>query len=101
MTIGTAYTGIVGGYERCQYACVGNRVNLAARLMTKADWGEVLVDEEIQQANAFRFLHTGNIKYKGIKGNVPTYKLLGRNFNANPVYTGELISREKEMVIFG
>lgn len=97
MTIGTAYTGIVGGYERCQYACVGNRVNLSARLMTKADWGEVLVDEEIQQVNSFRFLHTGNIKYKGIKGNVPTYKLLGRNFNAKPVYSGDIIARDKEI----
>ena len=70
MTIGTAYTGMVGAFERCQYACVGNRVNLAARLMTKADWGESLGDEEIQLATAFRFLHTGDIQYKGIKGNV-------------------------------
>lgn len=97
MTIGNAYTGIVGGYERCQYACVGNRVNLAARLMTNAEWGEYFVDEEIQKASSFRFLHTGNIKYKGIKGNVPTYKLLGRNFNVKPTYTGVLIARKKEL----
>ncbi|MEM1215594.1 MAG: adenylate/guanylate cyclase domain-containing protein, partial [Bacteroidota bacterium] len=97
VTIGTAYTGIVGGEERCQYACVGNRVNLAARLMTKADWGEVLVDEDIQDERAFRFLHTGNIKYKGIKGNVPTYKLLGRNFNAEPTYSGTIIARDSEL----
>lgn len=97
MTVGNAYTGIVGGYERCQYACVGNRVNLAARLMTNAEWGEFFVDEEIQKASNFRFLHTGNIKYKGIKGNVPTYKLLGRNFNAKPTYTGKLIAREEEL----
>jgi len=97
ITVGTAYTGIVGGTERCQYACVGNRVNLAARLMSNADWGEVLVDEEVQKATFFRFLHTGNIKYKGIKGNVPTYKLLGRNFNIKPTYTGQLVAREKEL----
>ncbi|RME95512.1 MAG: adenylate/guanylate cyclase domain-containing protein, partial [Bacteroidetes bacterium] len=97
MTIGTAYTGIVGGHERCQYACVGNRVNLAARLMTKADWGEVLVDEEIQLASAYRFLHTGDIQYKGIKGNVPTYKLLGRNFDNDPDYAGPLIARQQEL----
>lgn len=98
MTVGTAYTGIVGGYERCQYACVGNRVNLASRLMTNAEWGEFFVDQEIQKAGSFRFLHTGNIKYKGIKGNVPTFKLLGRNFNVKPTYSGRLIAREKELV---
>ncbi len=97
MTVGTAYTGIVGGYERCQYACVGNRVNLAARLMTYSDWGEVLVDEEIHRETAFRFLHKGDIKYKGIKGNVPTYKLIGRNFNDKPSYFGKLVARQDEL----
>ena len=98
MTVGTAYTGIVGGYERCQYACVGNRVNLAARLMTYADWGEVLVDEEIHKETAFRFLHKGDIKYKGIKGNVPTYKVVGRNFNDKPSYSGHLVARREELL---
>ena len=97
MTVGTAYTGIVGGYERCQYACVGNRVNLAARLMTNAEWGEFFVDEEIKKTTSFRFLHTGNIKYKGIKGSVPTFKLLGRNFDVKPTYTGRLIARDMEL----
>lgn len=97
MTVGTAYTGIVGGNERCQYACVGNRVNLAARLMSHSEWGDILVDEEIQQASSFRFAHTGDIKYKGIKGNIPTFKLLGRNFDLTPKYKGQLIAREKEM----
>ncbi|MEZ4984262.1 MAG: AAA family ATPase [Saprospiraceae bacterium] len=97
VTVGTAYTGIVGGYERCQYACVGNRVNLAARLMTNAQWGDVLVDEEVQQTPSYRFVHTGNIPYKGIQGNVPTYKLLGRHFNPTQVYEGAFISREEEL----
>lgn len=97
ITVGTAYTGIVGGAERCQYACVGNRVNLAARLMSHADWGEVLADEEVYKTTTFRFLHTGNIKYKGILGNVPTFKLMGRNFNATPTYSGGMVAREAEL----
>ena len=44
MTVGTAFTGIVGGKQRAQYACVGNRVNLAARIMGAADWQDILVD---------------------------------------------------------
>lgn len=97
MTVGIAYTGIVGGQERCQYACVGNRVNLAARLMSKAEWGDILVDEEIQKAQGFIFKHKGDIKYKGIKGNVPTYSLEGRNFDLTPKYQGKLIGRAEEL----
>ena len=97
ITLGTAYTGIVGGQERCQYAAVGNRVNLAARLMTHASWGEVLVDEEIQKDNHFLFQHRGDIRYKGIKGNVPTFKLIGRNYETRPSYSGEMVGRDTEL----
>ena len=97
MTVGMAYTGIVGGRERCQYAAVGNRVNLAARLMTQADWGDVLVDEEIKKDNHFHFQHRGDIRYKGIKGNVPTFKLIGRNYETRPTYSGTMVGREDEL----
>ncbi|MCB9296343.1 MAG: tetratricopeptide repeat protein [Lewinellaceae bacterium] len=97
LTIGTAYTGIVGGGERCQYAAVGNRVNLAARLMTYAAWDEVLVDEEIQKNHHFHFLNRGDIEYKGIKGLVPTFRLVGRNYEAHASYAGDMVGREAEL----
>ena len=97
MTLGTAYTGMIGGPERCQYAAVGNRVNLCSRLTAYADWGEILVDEEIQKNNAYRFQHYGDIQYKGIKGPVPTYRLVGKNYSNRPGYAGKMINREKEM----
>ncbi len=97
ITVGTAYTGIVGGTERCQYAAVGNRVNLAARLMTYANWGEVLVDGDIQKNRHFNFQHRGDIQYKGIKGNVPTYKLIGRNYESRPTYVSEMVGRDPEL----
>ncbi|MEM6320058.1 MAG: tetratricopeptide repeat protein [Bacteroidota bacterium] len=97
ITSGVAYAGIVGGKERCQYAVVGNRVNLAARLMVKADWGEVLVDKEIQKSRNFRFKHKGDISYKGIMRDVPTYVLTGRNISDEPVYTGKIVGRDEEL----
>ncbi|MEL7021217.1 MAG: adenylate/guanylate cyclase domain-containing protein, partial [Bacteroidota bacterium] len=97
ITTGTAFTGIVGGEERCQYAAVGNRVNLAARLMTYANWGEVSVDKGIQKNRHFRFKHKGDILYKGIRGNVPTYIFLGRNVENSPSFTGMLIGRTTEL----
>ncbi len=96
ITLGTAFTGIVGGHERCQYACVGNRVNLAARLMSSANWGEILVDKEIQHNRLFIFSHKGDVKYKGIEGDVPTFKLLGHSADDWPDYESEFVGREKE-----
>lgn len=97
ITAGTAYTGIIGGKERCQYAAVGSRVNLAARLMMKADWREVLVDDEVRSAQQFKFKHKGNIKYKGIEGDVPTYELIGRDVQNKFSFSGDIIGREEEV----
>ncbi len=97
VSMGLAFTGIVGGVERCQYAAVGNRVNLAARLMINADWDEILVDSELKKLKQFKFIHKGDIKYKGIKGNVPTFKLTGRDFDNRSTYLGTLIERQKEL----
>lgn len=97
ITEGTAYTGIVGGKERCQYAAVGNRVNLAARLMMYADWGEVLVDAEIRKNPYFHFQHKGDIKYKGIEGTIPTFKMVGKNDSYYSAYEGAMVGRDEEM----
>ncbi len=97
ITSGLAYTGIVGGEERCQYAAVGNRVNLAARLMMYADWNTILVDENIQRNRYFRFNHIGDTQYKGIQGDIPTYELMGRNLEDKLMFTGNMIGRQQEM----
>lgn len=104
ITSGLAFTGIVGGLERCQYAAVGNRVNLAARLTISANWNTVLVDENIQKNRNYLFRHIGDSHYKGIEGAIPTYELLGRNIEDKPVFTGNMIGRKEElerMVKFG
>ncbi|MEL6275728.1 MAG: adenylate/guanylate cyclase domain-containing protein, partial [Bacteroidota bacterium] len=97
ITMGTAFTGYVGGQERCQYACVGTRTNLAARIMMHADWQEILVDDEIAHTSLFRFKPKGKTKYKGISEPIPTFVLLGRQHQAGkPGYTGPMIAREAE-----
>lgn len=100
VTVGTAYTGVIGGNERSQYACVGNHVNLAARLMSYADWGEILVEEEVGNHPLFFFSHRGNIKYKGIKDEVPTYVLEGHSDGGRKShYTTNFVARNKELNI--
>ncbi len=97
LTSGLAFTGMIGGKERCQYAVVGNRVNLGARLMIYADWGEVLADENVQKSRQFNFEHIGDTQYKGIEGDIPTYQLIGRNIEDKNEFSGKMIGRDKEL----
>ena len=97
MASGIAYAGIVGGQERCQYAAVGDRINIAARAMMRAEWGEVLVDSEVQKSRQFQFKFKGNLSYKGMQQRVPTYQLIGKNPDQRPSFEGKIIGREKEL----
>lgn len=97
ITVGTAFTGFIGGQEFKQYACVGTCVNLAARIMGSADWQDILVDGELAQAPYFRFDSRGKVNYKGIQKAVATFALSGRKQSlGKPNYGGDLIGREEE-----
>ena len=97
VTSGIAYAGIVGGPERCQYAAVGTNVNLAARLMTYADWGEIMVDSVVQKDRNFVFKYRGEVNYKGFDTPIATYKFAGRNVEQEQEYAGKMVGREDEL----
>ncbi len=97
ITSGLAYTGIIGGLQRNQYAAVGNAVNLAARQMMYANWGEILVNAEIGKERNFGFNSKGEINFKGIDGLMPTYQLIEKKSDATPFFTGKIIGRDKEL----
>ena len=97
MTSGIAYTGIIGGLERCQYACVGTHVNLAARLMAKAHWGHILVDDGMSKNKLFRFKNEGQLSYKGFEKPIATHQLLGHRLDETPGETGIMVGRDREL----
>jgi predicted ATPase/class 3 adenylate cyclase len=104
ITSGIAFTGVIGTAERCQYAAVGARVNLAARLMSKADWGEVITDENIQRNRSFRFMSRGEGQFKGFEYPIQTYALTGRSISGRSGFAGSYVGRKKELdalVAFG
>jgi predicted ATPase/class 3 adenylate cyclase len=96
VTSGKAFTGVIGGRERCQYSAVGNYVNLAARLMVNADWDDILVDGEVKKEKQFKFRHKGDVTYKGFANSVPTYKLMGHRSNA-VIFVNRLVGRQEEL----
>jgi len=94
---GQAFTGVIGSEERCQYAAVGARVNLGARLMMKADWGQVMADENVSRNRNFKFSYSGDGHYKGFENPIPTYTLTGRNLAGRATFSGDYFGRQTEL----
>lgn len=96
LTAGLVYAGYVGTAVRDKYTCMGSIVNLAARLMMHAQWGEVLVSREVAIHPAFDFISLGKSTFKGFAQPLPVYQLLG-NTAAERVFPQKLVGREPEL----
>jgi predicted ATPase/class 3 adenylate cyclase len=94
---GIAFTGIIGGKERNQYAAVGARVNLAARLMASADWGQIVTDENAQRNRNYRFESRGSKVHKGFTEPIESFLLEGRNQVLKTGYSGHYVGRTEEL----
>ncbi len=86
MTYGPAFTGIIGNREREEYVILGEKVNLAARLMTRAEAGETLVDDGFfkQAGGDYCFSFAGEESFKGISEKVKYWKLKSKNAIKSP-----------------
>ena len=53
--LGVVYVGHMGHPDRCTYIVMGDATNLAARLMTRAEPGEIIVGERLYNAGSDHF----------------------------------------------
>ncbi len=99
ITYGIAYAGIAGGRKRCEYTYHGEVVNLAARFMMKADWGEIFVSRALRSKTLqFNFKHKGDFQYKGIAEPVSTHELISRKPGVrHKLFMGAMIGRRAEL----
>ena len=75
---GNAFCGEVGSTRRKEYTVMGKDVNLAARLMSRADSGEIMVGHKAFQALSPDFQASQvKLKAKGITGTVIAYRVKG------------------------
>ncbi len=100
---GLAWAGACGGRLRCIYSVLGDEVNVAARLMSKAAPGQVLVSGHVAEATArrYRYQDLGRIALKGKDEPVPVLEAMGRQTGSArqlaALFTGPLVGREEVM----
>lgn len=99
LTSGNVYAGIAGGRQRCTYTYYGEVVNLAARFMAQAAWGEIYVSEAVYNRTVqFTIEEKGTFAYKGFAGSIPTYTLLNRKSGVrHRVFWENMVGRQAEL----
>lgn len=94
------YAGQVGSDLRHDYSCYGRGINLAARQMMKAGWGELWADQRTYEKvhAGFRLSLVEQISFKGFAEKMPVYAITGReDSEILRSYKGGMIGRKHEL----
>jgi predicted ATPase/class 3 adenylate cyclase len=97
---GRLRSGTYGHQRRRTFCCLGDAVNLAARLMTSAAAGQIVVAEPVQRAAGGRFewKRLPELKVKGKKAPVVAFELGGQRTGLTPRHhLDALIGRFEEL----
>lgn len=96
LSFGTAFTGFVGSLEREEYTALGETVNLAARLMMKADVGTILTDSRIAEecSSCYQTAQAGEYTFKGFSKPIAVFRLISKKQSSD-------ISAESEEKFIG
>lgn len=101
ISTGSVFAGVIGTNLLSRYAVIGDRVNLAARLMSLSESNTILCDEEtfINTGSNFKWEAKPPRKVKGKTGLIKTYEFKGIKKSSKPSTVDEisyLIGREDE-----
>ncbi|OQY27833.1 MAG: hypothetical protein B6244_09265 [Candidatus Cloacimonetes bacterium 4572_55] len=94
------YTGYAGGSHQGEFSCYGRGINMAARMMMKADWGELWLGQKIIKSipSQFEIEFKGRYAFRGFVDPIPISHLIGRHAVARAIfYEGPLVGRQIEM----
>lgn len=99
LTAGIAFTGFIGSDQRQEYTALGSVVNLSARLMSKAEWGQILCDINFKQKLSTQYLlkPVKAMKLKGFEKDIEGFTLNGKiRSSNNGTETDIFIGRDDE-----
>ena len=99
VTGGKVFAGLVGASRHMEYTVIGDPVNRAAALSSRAGGG-VLVDEDTRRtaSRRFRFAEAGRAKLKGQDAEASFYRIESEALG-DAVHRGNLVGRAKEKAI--
>jgi class 3 adenylate cyclase/tetratricopeptide (TPR) repeat protein len=102
MARGRLRSGTYGHAMRRTFVCLGDSVNLAARLMAKAPAGGIYVDDRVRTdaGDAYIWERLGDLEVKGKKGAIVAHALTGsleRASRRKTRYELELVGRQVEL----
>lgn len=98
LAYGIAYAGFIGSIIRSEYTCLGDTLNISARLMNLAEWGKIYLSESLINKN---ILNSNLIKLekqflKGKKESTTVYELTQTKSIQTEFYPGIFCGRETE-----
>ena len=100
LTSGLVYAGFIGSELRGEYTALGAIVNLSARLMMRAKFGDIVVDDSIKNStgNLYNFDFVNEASFKGFKEKISYYKLREKaEINLNNSFTNKFVGRQQEL----
>ena len=94
ITQGEVYAGFVGSDRRSTYTVLGDRVNLSARFMMKAAWGDIWLSRMVAEkiADQYETSRVGEFQFKGKTEKTPVFSLRG------PKAAGDALAFEQAMI---
>jgi predicted ATPase len=99
---GRMRVGAYGNQTRRTYGVLGSEVNMAARLMSRAKPGQILISKHVAEAAAknFQFKYLATMPVKGRTEPIPIFEVTGRHASPLPRPTS-LVGREKALTQLG
>ena len=100
LTYNIVYAGFIGSVVREEYTCYGLSVNLAARLLSVTQWGDIWLDESAANrvpAN-YEIAYVDSMAFKGVAQPQPVFELLGyKQDTAETFFQRNMVGRQQEL----